>query len=825
MLVRWIPRIRKGRNPPMRFRDWFLRSLIVTIIASIIFVITGCGGLGSGGSGGGSGDPLALTRTPVDSQLQLPAGTAVSGAGLEVWSSGGTTTTDATGKSRVTIFNDGPQYVDVRDGSGRLVASAYLSRDARTINATTTAQTLIFVALGGLSQTSEGPKTILEGVPSLPGFNDVVTEVSRQIAANGYVSLATGTLRQEIDEIVNTFLARGGRGTIAEPTSGSGLFLDTTQDLQFTIQNNYLRRMSAQLKRISYTDADGKTVESPGPVNKFEIASPSRYGGLTSTLSQILLGEITWTPTVSPALPIPLFPADAQSTTYELITLGLGGTAGDAYAGLTDAQISELRTTQMKAFFLDVFIPPITNIILPLNGDRIDSFLKYAGGSTLLTDFIAQTTGTLPGLVDLVAEGKLREAVQLIYNSSLTTNSALPFILQLMQQYGEEYGDEALFSGLGDQSEEIAAKLAALGYVDIFFSAIDFGVMVRDTAKSNQVERFLITTTGGGKISLVTDRPLTCVSEPLAVTAVVQNKIQGAVYQYEWRVNDPKFRLDGPNGSTATAPGGVLITSAEAVNLRPVGTETGTVNVSCTVKRKEGQDLISVDSDARDLQVINDPVVTPATAKLDANKTLTLNATLPGQTGVLWKFELADSSFGSIDRTAIGSNPNVIFSSNGKTGSVILRVSPYLTINNEQVKVCTYLKPISIGDREFLAYDWHEAYIDQGHYLEVNLIAYGTLDIEQDPNLLRYELREGERLIRQWNAGTVPQGHDLLVQKIGPLSGSHYINLYGSIMSFVDQPGLSPRMERAQAEVARLKGIVNARLANEPPNITRVFKP
>ncbi|ARU39961.1 hypothetical protein CCB80_01935 [Armatimonadetes bacterium Uphvl-Ar1] len=439
--------------------------LILTSLFTAMFVL-GCGGSGSGTQ---NTTGFTFTRTPVQAQIQIPTGSTLSASSLTPWSSGGATKFDASGRSNVTIYNNGPQYADVRNTEGKLVFISYLSDTQTVFNAVTTAEAMIFFASGGASQIDEGPATVLNGIKDFTGFSAVVEEVTNQIVTQGHISLTTGTLAAKIQAVVDSVRgtpAPAGRGTIAEPTSASGIFLDTIIDGKFKIQNNYLRRASGWLRRVEYVDSEGIKHEGPEAqteYKKFEIKPPSRYGGFTGTAANILKGEFLWTPTVSDPYDIPLYPETAQSTTYELRVYGFGGNEGNVVS-LAPGESDEILELSFKSLILDAALPIIANIIIPLKGGAIEDFLKFAGSSSALSDLINISRETAPQLADQLSQGQVEDALTTLYETLLTSNTFLPAMLEIVIEYAESRNLDLNTFNTGTLAKMLVKNLPSLAW-------------------------------------------------------------------------------------------------------------------------------------------------------------------------------------------------------------------------------------------------------------------------------------------------------------------------------------------------------------------------
>jgi hypothetical protein len=671
--------------------------LILTSLLTAMFVI-GCGGSGNNPQ---STSGFTFTKTPIQAQLQIPAGSTISASSLTPWSSGGATKFDASGQSNVTIYNNGPQYADVRNSEGKLVFISYLSNTQTVFNAETTATAMIFFAIGGASQIDEGPSTVLNGIKDFSGFNAVVNEILNQIVSQGHVSLATGTLAAKIQAVVDS--VRGttppaGRGTIAEPTSASGIFLDTIIDGKFTIQNNYLRRASGWLRRVEYVDSEGIKHEGPEAqteYKKFEIKPPSRYGGFTGTAANILKGEFLWTPTVSEPYAIPLYPETAQSTTYELKVYGFGGNDGNVVS-LTADDIDEVLELSFKSLILDAALPIIANIIIPLKGGAIEDFLKFAGSSSALSDLINISRETAPQLADQLSQGQVEDALTTLYETLLTSNTFLPAMLEIVIEYAESRNLDLNTFNTGTLAKDVGEKLALLGVVDIFFSSADMILYVSDIARSGRCHRFLITTTPG-KVSITAEYRSVSVTNSSDLTAVIQNKNPDAVYKYEWSVEEG-YEITADNGTTSNAPGGILTTSQETVEIKSLTEEPGFATVNCKVTRIDGPNDVFVATAKYDFKFVPDVIVTPESVQLGEEEQVTINAEYEGEEELRFMFQCDRSDLG------IWTNGNVVedkssstFTANGQPGLVTVTVYMFFVENGNPRPISSKTVRIQCG--------------------------------------------------------------------------------------------------------------------------------
>lgn len=671
--------------------------LILASLFTAMFVL-GCGGSGSGTQ---NTTGFTFTRTPVQAQIQIPTGSTLSALSLTPWSSGGASKFDSSGRSNVTIYNDGPQYADVRNAEGKLVFISYLSDTQTVFNAETTAEAMIFFACGGAAQIDEGPAIVLAAIKDFTGFTAVVDEITNQLVSQGHVSLATGTLAAKIQAVVDAVrgtTAPKGRGTIAEPTSASGIFLDTIIDGKFTIQNNYLRRASGWLRRVEYVDSVG--IKHDGPeaeteFQKFEIKPPSRYGGFTGTAANILKGEFAWTPTVSEPLNIPLYPETAQATTYELRVHGFGGSAGNVVS-LAPGEYDEILELSLKSIILDATLPIIANIIIPLKGGAIEDFLEFAGSSSALSDLINISRETAPQLADQLSQGQVEDALTTVYETLLTSNTFLPALLEIIIEYAESRNYDLNTFNTGTLAKDVGEKLALLGIVDIFFSSADMILYVSDIARSGRCHNFLITTTPG-KVSITPEYRSVSVTNTSDLTAVIQNKNPDAVYKYEWSVEDD-YEIVADNGTTSNAPNGILTTSQETVEIKSLTEEPGFASVNCKVTRIDGPNDVFIATAKYDFKFVPDVIVTPESAQLDEEEQVTINAEYEGEEELRFMFQYDRSDLGIwTNGNIVEDKSSSIFTANGQPGLVTVTVYMFFVENGNPRPISSKTVRIQCG--------------------------------------------------------------------------------------------------------------------------------
>ena len=567
-------------------------------LGGALFGLAGCGGGGVGG--GPKGGSATLRLTPITAQITLPGGSSPAVASLKVGTSGGSETPDATGKVRVTVFDNGPQYTEARDASGRLVLAGFLGKGRTALDAASTAEALGFLALGGTVVTGKARRSFFDGVRGVAGFDAAVSAVEAELKAEGFVTTGDAGVAAALEAM---YAAAGGgaapsassRGVTADPTSASGLALDTITDGQVTIENVYLRRVLAWFEPIEHTvETNGGRSTVPAthanPAAPFEIPVPKRYGGLTATIADVIQGNIPYSPVKSDPLKTPAaYPGvpNCVETKYRLTTAGLGLGAG-AFGDLGLRQ-DPAKAFYVKSFLLDYLLPLVTTVILPVNGDKFDDLVGFANANGAFADLLNTTFATLPSLWEACAKGDWRDVLFQLRDAGLLSGTYFPAMVNTILEWAKGSSDPNVLAKLRDYAPGGVNILDLFGRFDRAIAAAEYVVIGHDLKNSNLADIFTILSREG-KVTLSPEGAAAAVDGKTTLTAIVQDKNADAVYRYEWSVDKGEFLLTAPDGkNTFTAPGGVLVSNFDKVEVSAPAKAPGDIVVSCTVTRIDGE--------------------------------------------------------------------------------------------------------------------------------------------------------------------------------------------------------------------------------------------
>jgi hypothetical protein len=585
---------------------------LALLCALISVTVAGCAG-----SNGGSSTATSLVATPIQAEVELPTGTTgVNLSTLVAWSSAGEESVSSEGKVKVTIFNGGPQYSELRDSQGHLVMAGFLSSSDTMINAESTARMLGFFAVGGHTLPGNARLVVLDGVDQLPEFAALLSAVEGVIVRLGYLDFSDGALISALNAISDLTINGGGgnplilpegRGTLASPsTSASGISLDISKDNELKLTNVYLRRSLVWLDTMSYKLSNGNKVDASAELQNQKstvINSPQRYAGLVGTVSSltiaaILGGDLPYSPVTVGPMPIPAVSTGIENcveTTYRLTIGGPGFGTGDV-AQLSESRAQELGFHNGKAFLLDYIVPFIATVVVPMNGEQIDDFVKFVGANSALSDLINTMFTTVPAVKDQISKGQYKDALFSLRDGAFLSNSLIPAMLQFFIDFAEASTDESTYEEAAKIAQKGGSVLAVMGAVDKIMSAGETLIVAHDLINSDQANVFTLVSSKG-KITLIPDQSTYNITQTAQVRAVIQNKNPDAVYRYDWSIDNGLKLTDGAGRTIEGSAGGTLSSNSDVVSVQVLEQKATTGEVHCTVVRIDGEPDVEVASD------------------------------------------------------------------------------------------------------------------------------------------------------------------------------------------------------------------------------------
>ncbi|MBX3095501.1 MAG: hypothetical protein KF812_01435 [Fimbriimonadaceae bacterium] len=559
-------------------------------IAVLGAIILGCGG--SGGSSETTGGFRGLTITPTNSKVTLPASRSYGSLSeLSVWTSAGEGAPATSGDVQVKVFNNGPQYTEVRDDDDKLVASGFIGTGRTELGFESTAEVLVYFGIGGpLQRGSNGSqKVVLDSVKNLPGFSGVVTAVTDSFNSKGYIDNEDTAIKSAVAAVRDSILTSRerreatSRGPDVDPSRfASGLEINNSVNDQILLTNTAFRRGYLWLKRTGYKDSEGVTHDLDVSLASKEVALPARYGGTIDSATGLINSQYNWEPVTMPKFDVTSDLPGIENEVdvfYELTTVGIGWLPGD-FDELTGAQITKWEEIVYQTVYLDFYLPVFANLVIPLDGAGMDSVSGYAGQSSAARAFFTNARTSMPNVASEVAKGNFTTGL-----SQFVTSSQLPTVekmtADIMISWGRQFGTN-LFKDEEELHNRVGRARVAINMLDLV-DATDDMAPIGDLRSADQANIFRITSSRSA-VKITPDEAEVGISETTDIRATIKDKQAGATYRYEWSLNTTNFFLQDAGGnSTDESPGGVLKTSYDKVFIGNLTFAVGTPTITCRV--------------------------------------------------------------------------------------------------------------------------------------------------------------------------------------------------------------------------------------------------
>ncbi len=478
----------------------------------------------------------------------------------------GSVSVGSNGTFALPVFSGGPQFAYLTTATNATVGLGFVSSTATIIDATSTAQVLIYFAAGFYDLTLPYRVGVLDEIKSAAGFDAVVTVVSAAIAGGGIdtptnAPLVTAALTTFVTALYASPAASAAaktaqrlgrrvkdvRVTPGDLQSGINVINDFPNGIHF--QNKYRRLATAYVDEVSSTDAAGNVTPKAvtDVVAPVQIPATSGVGSVVSTAvdaARVLAGAAgDYNPVSTDSTPLALEDGFTK-TTYNVTIVGMGLPGG--FTTLTDEQTKRQRDLVLLQLLQNYIVPVVCSIIVPLNSSQIDTFFKYNSANGVVADLISAVAVAAPQLYDLTDQGKLVEAKDLMLNTIFQSNALQGYVLTLVQQLILEQAGHGAAAVATSYAQRL---LLALNVANGVLASYDIGVLTTQVALSHHADRFVVDVTAD-KVTLT---PQTATVLPTAtqnfVASVPSASDSGQSVVYTWTNTAVNGHLiDGQDG-------------------------------------------------------------------------------------------------------------------------------------------------------------------------------------------------------------------------------------------------------------------------------------
>lgn len=580
-------------------------------------------------SSGGSTVPIAqasappaisiVTGTAVDAvdtpgkvagTVALPAGSPIALNSLSVRTSVGSAPIAANGTFTVQAFPNGHSLAVVVLPNGDPVLYGFLGTGATTLDATSTAVVFGFFACDAYVLTPDVRAEAPALIAAASGFGTLVNAVASAIATGSDpLKTPNSSLTSAIQAYVASIEAASTSGnasaqrlrdaiTISPVGSSTGSGVSLIQEFPSGLHflNTYRRRAVAEVDRVSYVPS-GTTAPVPSPTRLTATPLPippvnGVNAGVISAIDDIFQtffnepgNPSAYAPVASSSIALPLV-GGSSSTTYLVTLLGPGASLG-TFLSLNDADTTIQLQTELYYYIVDLAIPFITTVVLPLEANAIDKALATEGGADVISELLSDGGTLVPQLqVDFQpnAQGHIDPLPAI--NDAMRNLIENPAYTRTL----ENFFQQAVKLNIGPNS---AAALTTsfqtfnkiLEGADFGLAAFDATIVGKDLLAANLADQYTVTVVPDKLTLTPSSQTLTGVASGTLTATDLSNTGTGAVpLQYTW-TNTAQFGhlTDGIAGHVDS-----FTTTKNTVTYTSTGSGSGTDTVTVQIGTLQG---------------------------------------------------------------------------------------------------------------------------------------------------------------------------------------------------------------------------------------------
>lgn len=543
-------------------------SLPVILLATVVLACGGTSSPSAAPPSGGAGAAIAGT-------VRLPAGSSLDVSKLTVNGPFGSSTVGADGTFQIEV-NAAPTLVLVSEPGGKLALVGFVRQGAAELSARSTAEVLLYYALGAFTLPGEQFEAIVQAVAASPQAASLATKLEPRLGAAptllsdgdaealGAIGAAraaiVGTATGGVDvpsgpaiagELVVSRTPGGSSridlaaGNVAVTDAGtrSGVEVLANPDGNGIVARNDRRRdVELFAYQVASEDANGVRTELPNPVlaaGPHAVPATRALNVVVSTLEALSgSGASAWAPVFSEPLDLPLVDGSVK-TSYVIVAIGPTADPANVPSLWTDSRwFGEVERWKEAAHDLgwfgyigDNLLPMVT---LPMFGGlyfvTTAQLTKFqAAVRTGATDVLAKY-----GVADPVAlSARAKATATLIEEAGVNASYNAELVEETAQIVGEAVPNNARMAQIQANLRFLSKAGLILAVVDAVFALGDLGAVAKDLLSSSQAESWNVTATEAA-VRITPTSALVTPKAPSAEFKVAVNGDPNGLFVYRW---------------------------------------------------------------------------------------------------------------------------------------------------------------------------------------------------------------------------------------------------------------------------------------------------
>ncbi len=568
---------------------------------------------------------IGIGVSNLSGKVALPSGSSLNLSTLKVQNSLSTTSLAADGSFTLSGFEGFGQLTVVLSPNGQPMLFNLVDATHTSINARTTAETLLYFAAGVYQQSPALRDQLIKLLPDVPGLSKLENAIGSSLVANpdalGAENPAVqNALRELVKDFQNTELSTvngrpvSTRGVVINPAgerSGVNTNIDVPNAVHFT--NASRRRAWLFLNRESFTPEGSNTATpSKAKLLDFEIQPVTGLnGGTFQAFIDIMDAHYgnkayAYSPVDSERIDLPVVDG-SKKTTYKAVLVGCGKQPGDV-AALTSEQNKQREVICIKHYSADILLPFLVNSVMGI--------APWASGNSAKQKFLTDLTGNfVTDMVNLINQdrfsdlktkilaGQMSEAAKVLFNDAATSNTLRTLLVNAV-----DYAKTANPAAFETKGMDAAAK----GFNNVvnlsgaLLAGFDTGLQVTTYLYSNQADIWTIDVNLAKVYASASPKSIGIFQCSDVSVKVDGENLESGEWLYRWKNTATVGHLTNPRNAAvedafdASSP---KVKYCADTNLGHEGTDVVTVEV---IKKNGNQPDESLGSGQVNLEVARD---------------------------------------------------------------------------------------------------------------------------------------------------------------------------------------------------------------------------
>jgi len=496
--------------------------------------------------------PSIFEIKAANGRITLPAGVPVALTDLTILNPAGEAHPDAQGAFAVDTLDGGASLTTVLSPAGNVMLLGWLDADHQSISPRTTAEVMLFFALGADRYSTDDRDRLRWLLTSAPEVTPLEMAISSELTANADAFAGeNASVVNALTSVMDTLSASGAAGSNlaaagtgrqllsvsvepSETKSGITILPEGVNKIRFS--NEYRRRVRVWIDQIAYVPSGGGAwVPAKLPLTEFEIDPVNGLKSVMGTVTDYIAGlyasgKSAYTPKSSEPVSLPVMPKSAEKTAYEIIACGNGFFDGDI-ASLPADRMAGYGKTAVNFIFFDIIMPAIVNIIAPQT--KVPEILKKHSVEDPDAAMFLKLIQSSPALWEKLSTGDIHGATTSIRSMMIDTykKGILKDLLKGMITISGQTPAQALRAGA-----ILDGFLNSMKVMNAALTAVDIKVIEAHGYLSNKMETWRVEV-GHPKVVLTPEQAIVIPGGTQAFTATLPEAAgDGApALTYHWK--------------------------------------------------------------------------------------------------------------------------------------------------------------------------------------------------------------------------------------------------------------------------------------------------